>query len=284
MKILAITGGRMRADRVSSWSGAPFFMLNALRRAGADVESIILEEPNYIWGDVAAKVFHRTFTHKNFLLDRTPRRQAHLRHELEARLPGRTYDLIFSPSTQYIAALPANVPAVFWTDAVFSEMIDYYREFSGLTGGSIRQGELVERQALDRAHLALYSSQWAADGAKRFSPKNADKVRVIPFGANVSDEPSTEDAIVMIQRRSGPVKLLFAGVDWQRKGGAFALEVVQRAHALGVPVQLDIVGANPPPYDIAGMTDVRSHGFVSKSQVKGRAKIRSLMSEAHWLI
>jgi glycosyltransferase involved in cell wall biosynthesis len=259
-------------------------MLNALRRAGADVESLILEEPNYILRDLGTKIFHRVFTHRNFLLDRTPRRQALIRRELKAKLPGKTYELILSPSSKYIAALPSSVPAAFWTDAVFSGMIDYYPEFSGLTRGSIQQGDVVERQALDQARVALYSSKWAADGAKRFSPRNSGKIKMVPFGANLSDEPSADDIVAMIQRRRGRVKLLFAGVDWQRKGGAFALEIVKHARALGVAVELDLVGATPPPYDLVGLTDVRAHGFISKSQAEGRAKIRSLMSEAHWLI
>ena len=259
-------------------------MLNALRRAGADVESVILDEPRYIAADVAVKLFHRLFTRRKVLLDRSVRRVELLRRELTIKLQGKRYDLVFSPSSIYIPALPASTPAVFWTDAVFPDMVGYYEEFSRLTASSVAHSERVERAALDRARVAIYSSRWAADGAKRFSPKNAARIHLVPFGANVSDEPCTQDALEMIQRRRGAVKLLFAGVDWKRKGGAFALDVVRRARALGAEVELDLVGATPPEQDLAGLSGVRAHGFISKAQAEGGEKLRMLMSEAHWLI
>lgn len=274
----------MRADRVGSWSGAPFYMVNALQRAGAQVENLVLPEPRYLFSDLMKRATHKTFFRKTYLHDRSPARLAVIRRALEAQLPGRKYDLIFSPSSKYIAVLGGISSAVFWTDACFSDMVGYYEEFSNLTQGSIDHAERVELNALNRAAAVLYSSQWAANGAARISPENAAKLRVVPFGANVSEVPTRDEALAACARRRGPVKLLFAGVDWRRKGGAFALQVLRACKGIGLDVEIDLLGAVAPDSEQLGDLIVRQHGFISKATPEGRARIRALLHEAHWLL
>lgn len=95
-------------------------------------------------------------------------------------------DVVFSPGTIPIAHLKTNYPIVFWADATFAGMIDFYPSFSNLCSRSIRDGNRMEQAALSKCSLAIYSSEWAAKTALDNYDVNPQKVKVVPFGANIS--------------------------------------------------------------------------------------------------
>jgi hypothetical protein len=82
----------------------------------------------------------------------------------------------------------------------------------------------MEREAIGRASLVLYASDWAAASAIEHYGADPDKVRVVPFGANLESEVEQGEAAEAINARSAnPGKLLFLGIDWKRKGGTLPL-------------------------------------------------------------
>lgn len=79
----------------------------------------------------------------------------------------------------------------------------------------------------------------------------ADRVAVIPPGIDLERWQFPRDA----QPSSGPVRLLFVGGDFRRKGGDTLLRAFQ--NRLANEAELDIVTREP--VDIAGMSNVRVH-------------------------
>ncbi len=66
----------------------------------------------------------------------------------------------------------------------------------------------------------------------------------------------------MIDSKSRDIcKLLFIGVDWERKGGDVALKVVELLNNMGVQTELHIVGCDP---EGSMPTFVVRHGFIPK--------------------
>lgn len=221
---------------------------------------------------------------RRFLRDRTPRYLRAVAREVVRGARDQHVDAYFAPSSLLIAELPAGRPAFFWTDAAFAGMVGFYESFSRLPAVSLKHGYEADRRALSRATIGVYASTWAAQAARTGYPEFRDKVAIIPFGANLEQIPSRGAVAEAVQaRKSELIRLLFMGVDWDRKGGAFAWEVVRRWRERGDCVELHVVGCEAPP-DASALPWVVSHGFITKSNPEGRARLAKLFQESEWLI
>jgi len=221
---------------------------------------------------------------KGYLREREPSVLKYYAEQIIANLSTVDVDIIFSPSTIPIAYLQCNQPIVFWTDATFGGMIDFYPEFSNLCKLTIKNGNEMEKAALDRCKLAIYSSEWAAKTALDNYDVKRSKVKIVPFGANINCDRDFDDIERIVDSRpSNKCKLLFLGVDWIRKGGSIALDVAKELNKWGLNTELTVVGCQPiikgelPSY-------VRTLGYISKATKEGLLQINRLLAESHFLI
>ena len=190
-------------------------------------------------------------------------------------------DLVFSPGTQPIAHLGARWPIVFWTDAPFGAMRGYYPWYQGVASESIRDGMACDDLALRKCRAACYSSDWAARAAVEHHGADPSKVHVLPFGANLAHDASPENLIERAaERLHAPWRFLFVGVEWERKGGDLALEVVRQLNATGHPAELIVAGCAPPARCEPLPPYVRLEGFVSQHTVEGRRRLGELFESA----
>ena len=191
-------------------------------------------------------------------------------------------DVIFSPGTIPIAYLRSNLPVVFWTDATFAGMIDFYPETANLCSETMLDGNFLEQEALNNCSLAIYSSDWAADSAKSNYQTIESKIQVVPFGANMDCDRTLDDIkAIALAKDFEKCNLLFLGVDWNRKGGDVAVAVAQQLHNRGVNVELSVVGCIPPK-DTPSF--VKNYGFISKKSNEGLVLLRQLFCDSHFLI
>jgi len=275
------------ASDVSNWSGSGHFVAQALQNQGFELDFIgPLPRPLSLWP---------MFKAKGFVYNRVLKTRYHANHDLSAaRHYARLIDqrlrqtpdteLVFSPGTIPIAFLETEKPTAFWSDATHASLFDFYPEYSHLCAETVRDGHRIERQAMQKASAALFTSEWAASSAIRDYGIDASKVHVVPFGANLDNPPATEsirDAIA--DRPRDRCKLLFIGVDWERKGGDTALTVAQELNRLGLPTELTIVGCDPFQGKKAPGF-VRCEGFLSKRLKAHRERIEELLAESHFLI
>ncbi|MDJ0647628.1 MAG: glycosyltransferase family 4 protein [Xenococcaceae cyanobacterium MO_188.B19] len=229
--------------------------------------------------------FYRRFTQKHYQRERDPITLKHYANSVQEKLINLdSIDFIFSQSTIPIAELKSDIPMVFWTDATFAGMIGFYPEFNNLCRETIKHGNQLEKKALEKAKFAIYSSDWAAETAIKYYQIEPSKIKVIPFGANVNDYKTLETIKDIVNARPRNIcKLLFLGVDWQRKGGEIALKVTEKLNKIGLISELTVVGCNPFS-DIKQPKFVKCEGFISKSSKTGREKINNLLAESHFLI
>ncbi|HEY2746217.1 MAG TPA: glycosyltransferase family 4 protein, partial [Polyangia bacterium] len=103
----------------------------------------------------------------------------------------------------------------------------------------------IQRDVLGRVDAAIYSSAWATDSAVRDYQTRPERVFQLPLGANIDDAyiPPVLDALFP---RHETCRLLFVGVEWERKGADKAIAITDELRALGVPARLTIVGCRPP--------------------------------------
>ncbi|MDW7775553.1 MAG: glycosyltransferase family 4 protein [Methanosarcinales archaeon] len=215
---------------------------------------------------------------KNYLSEREPIILKNYANQINKKMYNTDIDVIFSPGTLPIAKIETDKPIVFWTDATFAGMIDFYPEFSNLCKESIRNGNKMEKSALQRCELAIYSSEWAAQTAIQNYGIEKAKVKVVPFGANIICNRTSDDIKNLIENRShDKCKLLFMGVDWTRKGGNIAIKVTKELNKSGLETELTIVGCKPI-IDEPLPSFIKLLGFVSEKE------ITNLFAESHFLI
>lgn len=268
------------AHDVHAWSGTVNAIAKCLISAGFELDLIGLRSPAQL-RTKAMKLAWRA-AGARLLRDREPLLTRGYATQAAQRLKSLDHDVVFSPGTVPIGHLETSKPIVFWTDATFDGLVDYYREFTGLSRRTLRNGHALEQSALDRCSLAIYSSEWAANSALDHYQVDPRKVHVVPFGANISDEPAREDVMMAIDRRDPEqCAFLFVGVDWERKGGEVAVAAVEAMNRDGMRAELHVVGCLPPR---RLPSFVKIHGFISKREPAGRQQLAALYARAHFVI
>ncbi|MCK6601279.1 MAG: glycosyltransferase family 4 protein [Bacteroidetes bacterium] len=267
---------------VHSWSGLGLFISKALENAGAEIQYISslkkLKTPE-IWANKMLALL----SGKKFYLDRDPVVLAHIARQILSRLE-RDTDWIFSPGSPYISRVEAPVRKAFYTGSCFAGMVDYYPEFSDLSQKTLRDGHLAEALAIQRADHIFYASDWAKSTAVKFYQADPGKITVVPYGANIEKPPApSEIAGIISNRKSDVCRILFLGVDWERKGGSTVLETVKRLRKQGVEAELHLAGLHKNPVKTRDSW-IFFHGFISKSDQAGRDYFRKLFLQSSFLM
>lgn len=206
-----------------------------------------------------------------------------LRHGawLRRRLAGQPFDVIFSPAgSSQLAFLKTAIPIVYSSDTTFSLIKDLYEEHLQFLPIFLREAHYLERQAIQRASALVYPSAWAAESAVRDYGANPRKVHVFPYGANLEAIPGRHE--LPLKTTSGPCRLLFLGVSWERKGGAIAFAAFKELQRMGVAAELTVCGCIPP----VGFADphLTVIPFLDKNDKAQEARLTGLLREAHFLL
>jgi glycosyltransferase involved in cell wall biosynthesis len=196
-------------------------------------------------------------------------------------LKGKQYDFIFTArSSTEIALLKTDIPIVYYSDTTFKVFYNYYEWFSGFMNISEWEGNKIEQNALKNSSVLIFTSEWAANSA--ISDYGADPARVhlIPFGPNIDSLPERHE--INFNKPDDVCKLLFIGVEWERKGGEIAFETLQELKKSGQKTLLTVVGCSPP----AGFDDddMVVYSYLNKNIPEQAEIFNRLLFENHFLI
>lgn len=264
-------------------SGRPHSILLNFKKIGMEVQELFPLEEMRIW----QRRFHKISSlamGRHYLIDRDAKLLRGFATQLERSLRRTNADFIFSPSTLPLSYLETDLPVTFCADAPFCAMMNYYDSFTRLSPAQVELSEKLENGVLRRAALAVYPTQWAADQAIAHYGVPSEKIAVIPFGANFGRDNRREDVERWIEQRpmDGPLKILFVGREWERKGAPLVLETVEQMRAQGIKVQLDMVGCARPA-NVRWHQDSAYHGKLSPRDPRQEALLVRLYREAHFL-
>lgn len=269
---------------VLNWSGLDFFISKSLEKQETKVSHIFTANHKEDLSTILKAIVYRKVLGKDYDHRRAPLFAKGISNFVKANLSADT-EVVFSPSTIPIALLDTNKPKVFYTDATFAAMFDFYDEYSNFCLETVKGGNYLEQQALETSHLAIFSSEWAAKTAIELYNVKPEKVKVVPFGANVEHRISFSSMKDIIRSRSRrECNLLFIGVDWKRKRAELAINVAAQLNALGLRTTLHIIGLQNIPSNFPLPPFVVNHGFISKLTYKGRDRINNLFALSHFLI
>ncbi len=278
---IALLTAQDASDR-RSWSGTYYYIAEALQKHCGDVSFI---------GPIDAfrEMLPGRLTHtgaqlllrKNFAFRHTYAVSKHYAKVATKRLATHSFDVIIALSgATEMAFLETDVPIVLVEDANFAVLHNYHQHFSSLLESSLHQLNDIQARGIRKARLLLYSTRWAALGALDYYRADPQKVRVIPFGANLEHIPVRASALARTQ--SDRCRLLFVGVNWERKGGEIALETLIELEKLGIRAELTVCGCIPPK-NIAhpGMKVIP---FLDKNDEEQRKKLEALYMQADFFI
>lgn len=250
---IAIVSLGSPADK-SAWSGAPFYVTRELRRRYGDVHVVDTPRLDKVLQKASAAARWGLLPAREPLVCRA------FGALIESRLETIQPDAVVAINAEHkVAYLAERWPVVLVSDGFFANIAGYYPKYQRLSARTLRNGDGQQRRLLDRAAGVVLSSEWAAQSAADHYRQPRSRFIVAPFGANLDAPP----ARAPLRSNEGPLKLLFVGYDWRRKGGDTVLDAFALLRRTLGDAELHIVGCEPPAS--FGLPGCFHHGRLSKA-------------------
>ncbi|HEX5235536.1 MAG TPA: glycosyltransferase family 4 protein [Silvibacterium sp.] len=272
---------RQDTNDVGVLSGYPYFMARALERQSVCITPI--GPVDSTWMKIG-RYLSRTSSHlikRRYDWTHSIVGSRELGGWFSKRLSRSEYDVIFAPvASSEIAYLKTSVPIVYLTDMTFRAASSYYASFSNLLPFTAAEGNLIEKRAIRNAAKIVVPSDWTAQSLREDYLCEPDKVEVVSFGANLDDPPSRDEALR--HHNLNCCKLLLLGVNWDRKGGPLALEILKSLLKRGLKAELLVCGCTPPP----GISHSSMHvlPFLNKNKPDEARQLRQLLLTSTFLL
>lgn len=187
----------------------------------------------------------------------------------------------FIGDAQLTKHLNLSKPVIYYADATFDLMCDYYFEMSSK---SLRcQCEANEKIAMDHSDIVIMASQWAVDSAINHYGQAPVKCHVLEFGANLDEK----DIVKSDRYGKGDVlNVLFSGVDWKRKGAAVAIDTVKNLIDDGISAKLLLAGikSDDIPAGYKDLPWVEYLGFMNKNIPEQYRQYADTIRKSHLLL
>lgn len=283
LNIAYLTQGDPRDKR--AWSCSLYYIGQALQQHCGDVSCIgpqPLPAPK-LFDKVRAKS-SQLLLHRRYLHEINPRAARSIGAALSrpSHLLALSHpDIIVAVASEAaIAYLETETPIVLVGDTSFAQAVDYIPYYFHLSARSLREIDAIERRVFAKVRASIFSSQWAARFVIERYHVDPRHVYVIPFGVNFDSIP--EPAIAAARTRSNTCRLLFMGVDWQRKGGDIAYETLLALRAMRIDAELIVCGCTPPAR--FAHHSMRVIPFLDKNDPRQQRQLEQLFTAAHFLL
>jgi glycosyltransferase involved in cell wall biosynthesis len=268
-----------------SWSGTTYYIAKALQKNGNDVDFLgPLKIPK--WMDKVLRAtakLNRIIFKKEYITKYSLLLSWYAAKQFNKKLKNKVYDCICAPAASAeLRFLKTNLPIIYVIDATFELVSNYdYSEFDKMSWFSKIEGNILEKHALEMSAAIMYPSVWAAESAVNDYHVSTDKVFIAPFGANIDKIPDKN--IIYKKLDNKQLTLLFLAVDWERKGGNIAFEVLKYLHYThGIQAKLIVCGCVPPQHIAHPFMEVIP--FLDKNKKDDYERFVNIMSTSHFLL
>lgn len=271
-------------ENINAWSGIPYFVHHGLQHLGHESKIYNTHIPmkEAVLRSMAAYPYEPENSPWHYI---SPVTLKFTNQWVQEQLRQDPPDLILSQGAFWIAYLETSLPIVYWSDLPAHLLHSTYRErYQGTPPHILQTWEQLEAMAFLSANLIWYPSHWAQRYVIAHQGVSESQTVVLPFGANLSDPPTTAAVNTWITQRQSQItdtlRLFFAGKDWERKGGARLLELMRHLKQEQIDAALHIVGCEPSiPEDLAPLVHV--HGFLDKKKPEHASLYHKLWKESH---
>ncbi len=244
LKIAYLSASDPRDKKV--WSGTHFSIYNTLNKYSGEVIPLGPYEPKL--ASLIGKIL--TGISQLILKKRYNYRHSHLLAKAYAKyfnkkLKGQNFDVIIAPAAVCeLAYIKTSLPIVYISDATINLSLNYHKSLSGLLSLSEKETRKIERLAFDNCSKIIVSSDWAIKSLINDYQLPTNKIKKLPFGANMALLPSPQE--VKNKSTTNVLRLLFIGVYWESKGGYIAYNCLLELIKLGINAELTVCGCIPP--------------------------------------
>lgn len=188
-------------------------------------------------------------------------------------------DFLFFPLASQIAPFSKiDKPYINVSGYAVPDMINYY--FHNVTEKSKEMAIEMETVAAQKAFINIRSSKWANDGLINYYHCDKTKCHILEFGPNID----TKDIREGLTYNGGQVRILFSGIDWNRKGGNIAVETVEILRSKGIDAQLIVAGPKKCPKICKDKEYIDFIGYLNKNNPEDYKKYLSLYENSHLLL
>jgi glycosyltransferase involved in cell wall biosynthesis len=276
---IAFVGEGDPEDAGAAGANSPAMLIAALRARGHVVHAIDCE----VYGAGRALVALSTWaSDRDRWVGRYHlHRRAYAARSRRAQRALATLDGTLDAVVQYGSAFDArfrDIPLLIWCDTC--ALVTRSEPFSwmgALGAADQRDVERRERRLMADASRVLPWSEYAGRRIAAVTDIDRAKVRVTYVGPSVDLAASDTGGPASAAAAGNPVRVLFVGREFQRKGGDLVLDACRRLRAEGADVRVTVVGPRQAP-----ATDefIDFLGFLSKSVPADVATLRQAYHDA----
>lgn len=266
------------------WSGIIFSMYHALSQKGVDFYNFgtHCRKPNNsvlhrFLGKVSQKINYKDEAQTQNIFCQKLAKTVH------EQLQNVKCDLIFAPVASqelYYLFKQGNIdtPVLYLSDVPFTALDKLYKP--NLSLKQKEQANRYEAVSLSKSHTVIYPTDWAAKLAVKDYDIDNNKVSVIPYGANITSIPAPNSWEKKLS--SDCCRLLFIGVNWQRKGGDLVVATLQELERKGIKAELYILGSDPILEN--KKDNIHIFPFLDKNIKTDREKFSEILTNSHFLM
>jgi hypothetical protein len=171
-------------------------------------------------------------------------------------------------------ALPARVRAVTFEDMTVAQaMRTGDPVYNALSDRAKRRWRARQRLAYSRSVACCVASHWAADSIVEDYGIDPQRVHVVGLGRKM---PLAENP----GRDWSTPRFVFAGFEWQRKGGPAVLEAFAKLRERSPEATLDLVGGHPP----VELEGVAGHGPMPLDVADAQRRYAAILDRATCMV
>jgi glycosyltransferase involved in cell wall biosynthesis len=269
-------------DDKHAWSGTVHYIYEALKNEGHFVIPLGPKQPKFIGfickviNQLSLKILNKRFDYRHSKIY-----SKEFGRLFANELKNINYDIVVAcGGTEYVAYLKSTKPIFIIVDRTIEGALGYHSILSNLLKFSKNQSIDTDKKAMLESSKVFFSSDWAADHAKKYYNLPNSKTCVLPFGANLDSIPDKE--IALVDRDLTTVKMLLIGTYWFNKGADIALNALNHLIKNNINATLTIVGCLPPNQsNQKGLTIIP---FVDKNSKEGIKQLWELYLSHHFFI
>lgn len=274
MKIIGyVSQANPFTDR-KAWSGTIYKIREGIENAGYKV--IWIPYSTDTFKHKVYKILMRLIFGKNVLKDHNKYYYKLCADTIDMALVSKCDYLFFPGGAQMTAYRKFNKPIIYYTDANFKIMVDYY--WYNLPKWIIKQGNETERLGIQNSYINIRSSKWAADSVVNDYNGNPKRNYVLEFGANIDYKDIIQSKPF---KNNETLNILFSGVAWIRKGGDIAVKTVQLLNQKGIKANLFITGISNLPSQYQNLPYIKNFGFFNKNIPEQYQQYIKIISSSH---
>jgi len=281
---LAYVMSSFDASHVSFKNGIGDFITSYLKKNEIEIEliegyyeplSLFFKGKQWIYENIANKKYIRP--RETYIIKKSCKRTSEF-------ISNSDCDAVFSFGSIPISYIKTQKPIIFWTDATFDLLLDYYNEYTNLSSETIRKAKEIESNALNNANLIIFSSEWAKQSAIKQYGINPNKIEVVPFGALLLETPSTEEIEQIFESRTiKTCKLLFIGKRWNDKGGENLMSIAHFLKKNNFDFEINVVGTIPPS-EYSKEFNINVYPRLNKQDPNDYQKLKQLYESSHFFV